>query len=293
MCVCGADTVESLDHFALSKTLHVNVHKTSVTETKNGNHEQNTWKDDRNSWNIVLAALVTNRNNSMYAHVISRITCTLLFTRLLYHVINEKVAVSEMSKVGIILCLYMNDKIYSTRKNAETKREEFRKYLETNGILDALTKVLVGLYEEPEKPMDPLEYPFYFVHVNASRPMHLYDCKEQNKFLKMFDVWHTGLMTLFYDQNWSFRNLSGRFLNSTLRFVKRHLHGGPPDVVDVDALQQRVRELEEQNKRLESELALVKQQVCTHNSVTAGKSVWLFSHKMFAIFINYLALSCL
>lgn len=89
-------------------------------------------------------------------------------------------------------------------KNAETKREEFRKYLESNGILDALTKVLVGLYEEPEKPMDPLE------------------------------------------------------------FVKRHLHGGPPDVVDTDALQQRIRELEEQNKKLESELALVKQQLAKH-----------------------------
>ena len=51
--------------------------------------------------------------------------------------------------------------IHFWSKNAETKREEFRKYLESNGILDALTKVLVGLYEEPEKPMDPLEYPFY------------------------------------------------------------------------------------------------------------------------------------
>lgn len=60
----------------------------------------------------------------------------------------------------------------------------------------------------------------------------------------------------------------GRYLNSVLRFVKRHLHGGPPDVVDVDALQQRVRELEEQNKKLESELALVKQQVRNSNSVT-------------------------
>ena len=50
-------------------------------------------------------------------------------------------------------------------------------------------------------------------------------------------------------------------LNFNLKFVKRHLHGGPPDVVDTDALQQRVRELEEQNKKLESELALVKQQV--------------------------------
>ena len=55
------------------------------------------------------------------------------------------------------------------------------------------------------------------------------------------------------------------YLNFILRFVKRHLHGGPPDVVDTDALQQRVRELEEQNKKLESELALVKQQVIFYN----------------------------
>lgn len=43
----------------------------------------------------------------------------------------------------------------------DSKREEFRKYLERAGVLDALTKVLVYLYEEPEKPDDPLEYPFY------------------------------------------------------------------------------------------------------------------------------------
>ena len=55
--------------------------------------------------------------------------------------------------------------------------------------------------------------------------------------------------------------LQRRSLNVSHRFVKRHLHGGPPDVVDTDALQQRIRELEEQNKKLESELALVKQQV--------------------------------
>jgi len=44
-------------------------------------------------------------------------------------------------------------------------------------------------------------------------------------------------------------------------FVKKHLHGGPPESIDTDALQQRVRELEEQNKKLENELTLVKQQV--------------------------------
>ncbi len=42
---------------------------------------------------------------------------------------------------------------------SESKREEFRRYLEGTGVLDALTKVLVGLYEEPDKPSDALEYP--------------------------------------------------------------------------------------------------------------------------------------
>ena len=34
----------------------------------------------------------------------------------------------------------------------EQKKEEFRKFLEKTGVIDQLTKVLVGLYEEPEKP---------------------------------------------------------------------------------------------------------------------------------------------
>jgi hypothetical protein len=39
-----------------------------------------------------------------------------------------------------------------------SKKEEFRRYLEKTGVLDALTKVLVGLYEEPERPSNSLEY---------------------------------------------------------------------------------------------------------------------------------------
>ena len=38
------------------------------------------------------------------------------------------------------------------------KKEEFRKYLEKSGVLDALTRVLVGLYEEPERPQNAIEY---------------------------------------------------------------------------------------------------------------------------------------
>merc|ERR1712168_1360118 len=46
----------------------------------------------------------------------------------------------------------------SNFKPVDSKREEFRKYLETNGVVDALTKVLVSLYEEPEKARDSLDY---------------------------------------------------------------------------------------------------------------------------------------
>lgn len=40
----------------------------------------------------------------------------------------------------------------------DIKREEFRKYLERSGVMEGLTKVLVMLYEETEKPADALEY---------------------------------------------------------------------------------------------------------------------------------------
>jgi hypothetical protein len=44
--------------------------------------------------------------------------------------------------------------------------------LERAGVMDALTKVLVSLYEEAEKPDDALEYPFRvygcaFVYITA------------------------------------------------------------------------------------------------------------------------------
>ena len=38
----------------------------------------------------------------------------------------------------------------------DAKREDFRKYLEKEGILETLTKSLVALYEAPDKPADPL-----------------------------------------------------------------------------------------------------------------------------------------
>merc|ERR1719510_2335562 len=40
----------------------------------------------------------------------------------------------------------------------DAKREEFRKYLEKEGVLEFLTKQLVKLYEETDKPENALDY---------------------------------------------------------------------------------------------------------------------------------------
>jgi len=46
----------------------------------------------------------------------------------------------------------------SNYQSADSKKEEFRKYLDKSGVIDALTKVLVGLYEEPDRPQNAVDY---------------------------------------------------------------------------------------------------------------------------------------
>ncbi|XP_018565449.1 c-Myc-binding protein homolog [Anoplophora glabripennis] len=57
-------------------------------------------------------------------------------------------------------------------KPSEGKREEFRKYLEKNGIMDALTKVLVNLYEEVDKPENALQYIIDKLSIQAGHETH-------------------------------------------------------------------------------------------------------------------------
>jgi len=45
-----------------------------------------------------------------------------------------------------------------TFQTTESTKEEFRKYLEKTGVVDQLTRVLVGLYEEPEKPANAIDF---------------------------------------------------------------------------------------------------------------------------------------
>ncbi|GMI14078.1 hypothetical protein TrVE_jg2956 [Triparma verrucosa] len=56
------------------------------------------------------------------------------------------------------LGLQINTSTMSNYQTPDSKKEEFRKYLEKSGVIDALTKVLVGLYEEPERPPNAVDY---------------------------------------------------------------------------------------------------------------------------------------
>ncbi|CAH8262173.1 unnamed protein product [Arabidopsis lyrata] len=48
------------------------------------------------------------------------------------------------------------------KEEKEVKKEAFRKYLESSGVLDSLTKVLVSLYEQNDKPSSALDSSGYF-----------------------------------------------------------------------------------------------------------------------------------
>ncbi|XP_049829447.1 c-Myc-binding protein-like [Schistocerca gregaria] len=46
----------------------------------------------------------------------------------------------------------------SIREVVDEKREEFRQYLERGNVIVSVTRALVSLYDEFEKPEDPVEY---------------------------------------------------------------------------------------------------------------------------------------
>ncbi|KAJ3266798.1 hypothetical protein HDU77_010179 [Chytriomyces hyalinus] len=72
--------------------------------------------------------------------------------------------------------------VHKSCSAVDQKKEDFRKYLEKNGIIDALTKVLVGLYEEPEKPESPIEFIKQFL--GGPGDVDLEALKHENEELK-------------------------------------------------------------------------------------------------------------
>ena len=63
-----------------------------------------------------------------------------------------------------------------------SKKEEFKRYLEKTGVLDALTKVLVGLYEEPERPINAIDY--IKKYIGAPPNVDVEGLKRENEQLK-------------------------------------------------------------------------------------------------------------
>ena len=47
------------------------------------------------------------------------------------------------------------------------RKEEFQKYLEKAGVIDQLTKLLVNLYENPNRPDNAMDYIKTFLGVNV------------------------------------------------------------------------------------------------------------------------------
>eukprot|EP00474_Spongospora_subterranea_P008566 CRZ09024.1 hypothetical protein [Spongospora subterranea] len=54
-------------------------------------------------------------------------------------------------------------------QTAESKKEQFQEYLEKSGVIDALTKVLVALYEAQERP--PAENAIDFIKEYLGAPI--------------------------------------------------------------------------------------------------------------------------
>ncbi|KAL0233931.1 hypothetical protein PCE1_002436 [Barthelona sp. PCE] len=64
----------------------------------------------------------------------------------------------------------------------EAKKEEFRRYLESGGVVDLVTKALVALYEEPDKPLNPID--FVREYFTGTSSTDVSDLQEENDRLK-------------------------------------------------------------------------------------------------------------
>ena len=68
-------------------------------------------------------------------------------------------------------------------KPGESKKEEYRSYLEQSGVVDAMTKVLVTLYEEPEKPDNAID--FLKSNLGAPTPLDLQRVESEKEELQV------------------------------------------------------------------------------------------------------------
>lgn len=69
-----------------------------------------------------------------------------------------------------------------------SEKEEFRGYLEKSGIIDSLTKVLVGLYEEQDKPSSALDFVRQKLGATLEDAATVESIKKENAELKKENV---------------------------------------------------------------------------------------------------------
>mmetsp|Transcript_13027 Transcript_13027/g.19886 ORF Transcript_13027/g.19886 Transcript_13027/m.19886 type:complete len:113 (-) Transcript_13027:2346-2684(-) len=70
----------------------------------------------------------------------------------------------------------------SSTNGADSKKEEFRRYLERTNVIESLTKVLVGLYEEPERPPNAIDY--VRKYIGAPQNVDVDSIKKENEELR-------------------------------------------------------------------------------------------------------------
>lgn len=62
------------------------------------------------------------------------------------------------------------------------RKEEFQKYLEKAGVIDQLTKLLVSLYENPDRPENALDYIKQFLGANHGQNANVESIHYDNPF---------------------------------------------------------------------------------------------------------------
>ena len=72
----------------------------------------------------------------------------------------------------------------SAIKVPNSQREEFQKYIEASGLQDKIVHMLVSLYEEPDKPSDPLAYLKSLFEADNLESADLQTLKNENTELK-------------------------------------------------------------------------------------------------------------
>eukprot|EP00792_Barthelona_sp_PAP020_P005679 TRINITY_DN2752_c1_g1_i1.p1 TRINITY_DN2752_c1_g1~~TRINITY_DN2752_c1_g1_i1.p1 ORF type:complete len:91 (-),score=32.25 TRINITY_DN2752_c1_g1_i1:70-342(-) len=67
-------------------------------------------------------------------------------------------------------------------RSAEQNKDEFRKYLTNGGVIDAITKTLVELYECDSKPEKPID--FVAERLTSHTEVSINELKEENDLLR-------------------------------------------------------------------------------------------------------------